>query len=39
MSPARASPCLRYVALVTATLGIAAVGCVAPPRPRISSAT
>ena len=33
MSPARASPRLRYAALVTATLGIAAVGCVAPPMP------
>ena len=33
VSPARAWPPLRYLALVTATLGIVAAGCVATPLP------
>ena len=39
MSPASASPRLRYLALVTATLGIVAAGCVATPPPAHVHAT
>ena len=39
MSPARVSSRLRYLALVTATLGIAAAGCVATPPPAHVHAT
>ena len=39
MSPASASPRLRYLALVAATLGIVAAGCVATPPPAHVHAT